>query len=132
MTHLLDTNICSAHIKRPGGLAHRFFQHAGRLAVPTIVMAELYTGAHKHPKASRLLTGIADLLQEVTTLEFDLTCAEEFGRVNGGLLRKGITVPPVDLLIASVALAHDLTLVTHNSADFRNIPNLRLEDWLTP
>jgi len=72
MTHLLDTNICSAHIKRPGGLAHRFFQYAGRLAVPTIVMAELYTGAHKHPKASRLLTGIADLLQEVTTLEFDL------------------------------------------------------------
>ena len=83
-------------------------------------MAELHTGAHKHPKASRLLTGIADLLQEVTTLEFDLMCAEEFGRVNGGLLRKGITVPPVDLLIASVA--HDLTLVTHNSADFRNIP----------
>jgi len=37
-----------------------------------------------------------------------------------------------DLLIASVALAHDLTLVTHNSADFPNIPNLRLEDWLTP
>jgi hypothetical protein len=37
-THLLDTNICSAHIKRPGGLAHRFFQYAGRLAVPTIVL----------------------------------------------------------------------------------------------
>jgi len=76
MTHLLDTNICSAHIKRPGGLAHRFFQYAGRLAVPTIVMAELYTGAHKHPKASRLLTGIADPLQEITILEFDLMCAE--------------------------------------------------------
>ena len=27
-------------------------------------MAELYTGVHKHPKSSRLLTGIADLLQE--------------------------------------------------------------------
>jgi predicted nucleic acid-binding protein len=24
MTHLLDTNICSAHMRRPGGLAHRF------------------------------------------------------------------------------------------------------------
>ena len=40
MTHLLDMNICSAHIKRPGGLAHRFSQYAGRLAVPTIAMAE--------------------------------------------------------------------------------------------
>jgi len=43
MTHLLDTNICSAHIKRPARLAHCFFQPAGGLAVPTIVMAELYT-----------------------------------------------------------------------------------------
>lgn len=35
-------------------------------------------------------------------------------------------------MIASVALLHNLTLVTHNTADFRNIPGLRLEDWLAP
>jgi tRNA(fMet)-specific endonuclease VapC len=35
-------------------------------------------------------------------------------------------------MIAPVALVHDLTLVTHNTADFRNIPGLRLEDWLVP
>jgi len=29
MTHLLDTNICSAHMRHPAGLAHRFFQYAG-------------------------------------------------------------------------------------------------------
>jgi hypothetical protein len=28
MSHLLDTNICAAHFRRPAGLAHRFFQHA--------------------------------------------------------------------------------------------------------
>jgi tRNA(fMet)-specific endonuclease VapC len=35
-------------------------------------------------------------------------------------------------MIASVALVHGLTLVTHNTADYRNIPGLRLDDWLTP
>jgi len=35
-------------------------------------------------------------------------------------------------MIASVALAHDLTLVTHNTADFQRIPCLRLVDWLMP
>jgi tRNA(fMet)-specific endonuclease VapC len=50
MTHLLDTNICSAYLKRPGGLAHRFMQHAGGLALPTIVLAELYTWAFRRPK----------------------------------------------------------------------------------
>jgi tRNA(fMet)-specific endonuclease VapC len=38
----------------------------------------------------------------------------------------------MDLLIAVVALVHNLTLVTHNTADFHNIPGLRLDDWLIP
>jgi len=46
-------------------------------------------------------------------------------------MKRGIVVDSVDIMIASVALVHDLTLVTHNTADFQNIPNLRLEDWLS-
>jgi tRNA(fMet)-specific endonuclease VapC len=38
----------------------------------------------------------------------------------------------MDLMIASVALVCDLTLVTHNTVDYQNIPGLRLDDWLTP
>jgi tRNA(fMet)-specific endonuclease VapC len=132
MTHLLDTNICSAHMRRPGGLAHRFFQYAGGIAISTVVLAELYSGAYKHPNSSRLLALIADLLQEVAVLDFDTACAEQFGKVQGGLSQQGITVPETDLMIASVALVHNLTLVTHNTADFQNIPGLRLDDWLTP
>ena len=45
MTYLLDTNIISAHLRRPAGLQHRFIQHGGRIAVPTIVLAELYAWA---------------------------------------------------------------------------------------
>jgi tRNA(fMet)-specific endonuclease VapC len=132
VTHLLDTNICSAHMRRPGGLAHRFFQYAGGVAVSTIVLAELYSGAHRHPNPARLLALIADLLREVAVLDFDSACAEQFGKVQGGMLPQGIMVPETDLMIASVALVHDLTLVTHNMADFQNVPGLRLDDWLVP
>ena len=66
----------------------------------------------------------------IAVLPFDDGCAKEFGRLRGVLKRKGIVVSPIDLMIASVALAHDLTLVTHNTADFRPIPDLRLDDWL--
>jgi predicted nucleic acid-binding protein len=31
MSFLLDTNILSAHLRRPSGLAHRFFQYSGQL-----------------------------------------------------------------------------------------------------
>ena len=132
MTHLLDTNICSAHMRRPARLAHRFLQFVGRLAVPTVVLAELYAGAYKHPSHTRLLTLIADLLTEVKVLDFDLHSAEQFGRSDGHLRQQGVQVPTADLMIASVALVHNLTLVTNNTRDFQRIPGLRLEDWLTP
>jgi tRNA(fMet)-specific endonuclease VapC len=132
MNFLLDTDTCSAHMRRPAKLAHRFIQHTGTLAIPTIVLAELYAGAYKHPNPQKLLPLIADLLTEVQLVDFDAACAERFGQVRGTLLQHGITVSRMDLLIASVALVHNLTLVTHNTADYRNVPGLRLDDWLIP
>jgi tRNA(fMet)-specific endonuclease VapC len=132
MTHLLDTDTCSAHMRRPAGLAHRFFQHAGSLAMASVSLAELYSGAYKRPQPARLLALISDLLQDVVVLDFDTACAERFGQVRGALLQQGIQVPTTDLMIASVALVHDLTLVTHNTTDFQHVPGLRLDDWLIP
>jgi len=63
-------------------------------------------------------------------LSDDLAAGYMFRR--RGTLKQGIGVSRMDLLIASVALANNLTLVTHNTADYRNIPGLRLDDWLIP
>ena len=133
MNFLLETNICSAHLKRPAGLMHRFVQHACGLCISTIVLGDLYTWAFNRKNWAEAVKRIEnDLLADVIVLDFDSTCAMEFGRVRAQLLQVGISVSRLDLLIASVALVHNLTLVTHNTADFQNIPNLRLEDWLTP
>lgn len=130
MSFLLDTNICAAHFRRPSGLAHRFVQHGGGLFLPTIVLGELYAGAYHVNDPSPLLCKIAELLMDVSVLDFDQACAKEFGRIRGSLLKKGISIPTADLMIAAVAIVHDLTLVSNNTADFRFVPNLRLVDWL--
>ncbi len=132
MSFLLDTDTCSAHMRRPGGLAHRFFQYSSSITIPSIVLAELYAGADRHPAPTRLLALIGDLLQEVRVIDFDAGCAEKFGQLRGTLQLLGISVPTTDLMIASVALAHDLTLVTHNLCDYQNVPGLRIDDWLAP
>jgi predicted nucleic acid-binding protein len=130
MSYPLDTNVCSAHIRRPGGVAHRFIQHSGRLFMPTIVLAELYAGAYMLETPERILTGIDELRKDVGLLDFDENCAEDFGKLRGTLKRLGIQRNPVDLMIAAVALSQNLTLVTHNTQHFEDIPDLRLEDWL--
>jgi tRNA(fMet)-specific endonuclease VapC len=119
-------------MRRPARLAHRFIQYHGRLAISTIVLGELYAGAYNHPNPARLLGLISDLLQEVSVLDFDAACAERFGQERGSLLKQGISVSRLDLLIGCAALVHKLTLVTHNTADYQNIPGLRLDDWLIP
>lgn len=103
MTHLLNTNICSAHMRSPAGLAHRFFQYAGGITISSIVLAELYAGAYEHPNPSKLLALIANLLQEVTVLDFDSICAEQFGKLKAGLSSLGVTLSIADLMIAAWA-----------------------------
>jgi tRNA(fMet)-specific endonuclease VapC len=133
MSFLLDTNIVSFHLKRPRGLTHRFVQHSGRLYISSIALAELCVWAFGKAKPAATLSAIEAMLRkEVNRLDFDDDCAKKFGQVRADLIRRGVSVGPLDLLIASVALVYDLTLVTNNTADFQNIPGLRLEDWLTP
>src|SRR5437588_505188 len=133
MSFLLDTDHLSAHLRRPSGLAHRFFQYSGRLYTPSIALAELYVWAYRRPDPTSALASIDKMLfHEVSSVDYDDDCAKEFGRVRMELRRQGIEVPSVDLMIASVALVYDLTMVTHNTTDYQNIPGLRLDDWLTP
>jgi tRNA(fMet)-specific endonuclease VapC len=80
-----------------------------------------------------MLNAIEQLLHhEVSIIDFDRDCAKQFGSVRVELRRHGIEVNTTDLMIASVALVHDLTLVTHNVSDFKNIPDLHVVDWLKP
>jgi tRNA(fMet)-specific endonuclease VapC len=132
MSFLLDTNVCSQLLRRPGPLTHRFQQHSGNLSLSSIALAELYTWAYRRPDTVRMLTLIErDILPECRVVDFDRACASRFGVLRGPLLNAGVTVHPVDLMIAAVAIEHDLTLVTHNVKHFELVPGLRIADWLS-
>jgi predicted nucleic acid-binding protein len=38
----------------------------------------------------------------------------------------------MDMINAATALVHNLTLVTHNTADYTNVPGLTVSDWTVP
>jgi len=46
------------------------------------------------------------------------------------LQKKGITVGDNDILIAAYCIHHDFTLVTNNEKHFKDIPNLKMVNWL--
>jgi tRNA(fMet)-specific endonuclease VapC len=50
-------------------------------------------------------------------------------QIYADLRRKGTPVDDIDLLIAGVAIANNLVLITHNQKHFGKIKGLELEDW---
>lgn len=46
------------------------------------------------------------------------------------LRKRRLKMSTADMKIASIALAHDATLLTQNFSDFARVPGLRVENWL--
>lgn len=131
MSFLLDTNICSAYLKGDGRVFNRFIQHSGGLSVSAVVAGELYSWVFRAKTNPQRLEGLDALLSDLAILPVDHAVSRKFGEVRAALLDEGKTPPDIDLLIGCTALVHNLTLVTHNVQDFVNIPELRIENWLS-
>jgi tRNA(fMet)-specific endonuclease VapC len=59
-------------------------------------------------------------------LPWDAEAAASFARFR----TEGIRIGSLDLKIACIALAHDVTLLTRNTSDSAQVPGLRFENWL--
>lgn len=132
MNFLLDTDICSFHLKRNGALSSRFVQHMGRMSLSVLTAGELFTWALRAAAPATRLQSLLDLLDDVPVLDLNLPVARRFGELRAALLDAGRPTPTVDLLIAATASVHGLTLVTHNTRDFSHIPGLSIVDWISP
>jgi tRNA(fMet)-specific endonuclease VapC len=97
--------------------------------VCSIVKAEMYAGAERSNDPAKSRQRQDTFLSQFVSLPFDDRCADVYGRIRADLTRRGQIIGANDMCIASVALAHGLTIVTHNLAEFTRIPNLGVEDW---
>lgn len=131
MIYLLDSNVCVHLLNgRHTTLIQRFRQYDPRQTVLcSMVKAELLRGALRSQRVELNLERLAIFFAPLKSLPFDDSAAEHFARVGAELMKRGMPIGPNDLVIAATALAHQVTLVTHNTAEFSRVPGLRLEDW---
>ena len=131
MKYLLDSNTCIRHLNRRSQPIIRRLSElsAADIAVCSVVKAELYYGAAKSNNPVQTLATQQEFLRQFVSLPFDDTAAEIYGRERARLEQLGTPIGPNDLLIASIALANGLVLVTHNTPEFKRVSNLQMEDW---
>jgi tRNA(fMet)-specific endonuclease VapC len=132
VSFLIDTDICSAYLKGDRLVWNRFMQYSGGLHISTLTVGELFTWALRAHASPMRVQGLLDLLRDMVIMELTLDVARKFGDVRAGLLDRGLAAPEIGLFIGSTGLVHGLTMVTHNMADYANIPGLTVVDWLVP
>lgn len=131
MIYLLDSNVCIHLLNgRHLTLIQRFRQYdSGQTVLCSMVKAELLRGALRSQRVELNLERLAVFFAPLKSLPFDDKAAEHFARIGAELMKRGTPIGPNDLVIAATALAQQVTLVTHNTAEFSRVPGLRLEDW---
>ena len=129
--YLLDTNVCIAVLNGSSQpLIARLQSHnPGDILLCSIVIAELIYGAYHSSRAADNLRLLDRFFEPFISLPFDDACCDAYGRIRSDLARNGTPIGPNDLLIASTAVANDVTLVTANSKEFGRVAGLRIENW---
>ena len=127
---LLDTNTCIYIINnRPPNVLERFRKYkAGEVGISSIAASELAYGVAKSGSVKNR-TALEMFLAPMQILPFDSQCLWFYADLRASLEKQGLSIGPMDTLIAAQALSIDGTLVTNNIKEFMPVPKLKLENW---
>jgi tRNA(fMet)-specific endonuclease VapC len=131
MKYLLDTNTCIRYLN---GRSPSVFQKLntlpeGDVYMCSVVKLELRYGALRSDAVEKTLAQQEKFLDRFVSLPFDDAAHFHAAQIRADLARAGTPIGPYDLLIAAIALANDLMLVTHNTREFNRVSGLQIEDW---
>ena len=98
----------------------------------TVTVAELQAWLLRKKTPRRHKQAYARLRQDLIILDVDEGIALRAGEIVAALSDRGMASKTPDMLLAATALLYRLTLVTHNTRDFTNVPGLPVVDWLVP
>lgn len=124
---MLDTNAVSVLVKGQADCLSKTLEQRP-FCISVITEAALHFGLARRPVNADLRSIIENLLLATDILPWSSACAERYGDLRAELEALGKPLGPMDLLIATHALAEDCPLVSADRA-FAHVPGLRILDW---
>lgn len=128
--YLLDTDTIIYSLKGHSAVKKNLHEHIhDPIKISAVTLMELYYGAYKSQKVESNLAKIKTLENSTDIIPLGKESAELFGIFKAKLERRGTPLDDFDLIVASCALAHNLTLVTNNIKHFERVEGLKLTSW---
>lgn len=131
---ILDTDILIAlgQSRWRGRFSERLTGIAGPVYTTAINWGELWRGILRLPADERDLLAERyerDIVPLVGVFDFTRRCAEVYAHLRVDLEKRGQRLDEADLMIASIALHHNMVLVSGNTRHFARVPGLKVENW---
>ncbi|MEH2084211.1 MAG: PIN domain-containing protein [Nostoc sp.] len=102
-----------------------------QIYICSITVTDLYFGAYNYQRVVENLTRTEEFIQNLPVILLTDPALRKYGELKTELRRIGQTIAEFDLLIASVPVADNYTLVTNNTRHYSHISNLQLENWIS-
>ncbi|HVS00705.1 MAG TPA: type II toxin-antitoxin system VapC family toxin [Thermoanaerobaculia bacterium] len=118
---LVDTNVLSELVrKRPDPDVLQWAQEVRRVAISAVTVEEVYFGLSwkPNPRIRLWFEGFLETYCQILPVTAEI--AKRSGEIRGQLQARGETRSSADMLIASTAQEHQLTLVTRNVRHFED------------
>src|SRR5205085_11334159 len=131
LRYMLDTDICSYVMKRSHDALLRRLQKVpvSDVCVSVVTKSELLYGVEVSPRRQQDEAALNAFLNYVEVLDFPDSASSHYARIRAQLKKSGKMIGANDLFIAAHARSLGLTLVTHNTQEFRRVQRLAIEDW---
>ena len=131
MKYLLDTDTLIYWLKGNKNIEEKALTIGlDQLRYSIISHAELYFGAYNSEQKDKNLKAIQVVYQKLALVNFNADSAQLFGMIKADLKQQGNIILDADIMIASIALSNELTLVTNNEKHFNRIPKLNIQNWV--
>ncbi len=133
MRYFLDTNICIYFLKGiyPNLRDRILHNNPESIRIPSITKAELLYGAKKSRQKESNIARINEFLLPFQVEPFSDRHTPVYASIRSNLEKAGNPIGPNDIIIASIVLSNDGTLITHNTKEFSRVDGLKIEDWTT-
>ncbi len=130
MQYLLDTNICIFFLRgklkldeiiRKKGISNCF--------ISELTVFELKFGAENSANPKQSHEAVDRFVSGLSIIPI-IGSVDKYAQIKVKLRKNGTPLhDEFDLILGVTALTHKLTLVTDNAKDFKNIENLKIENW---
>jgi tRNA(fMet)-specific endonuclease VapC len=128
---LIDTDILSRFFRNDANVVARFqeYEHAhGCINISIITYYEILSGL-SHRDAHKQLERFQAFAAVNSILPLSQEAATHAARLYAETRKKGTPVDDIDILIAGIALAHDMGVVTMNTDHFDKLISVHIENW---